>query len=89
MCVCAYIYIYISQTRINTPLKADHPERPTITLGWSLWLPRGIRNNNELLVDLMISRSGWHGNRGVFRGSKQTTTCAFAQTTASSHVMHV
>ena len=39
-----YIYIYIytciererERERVSTPLKADHPERPTITLGWSL-----------------------------------------------------
>ena len=46
------------QKQINTPLKADHPERPTITLGWSLAHPRGILENN--------SRSGWHRNRGVY-----------------------
>ena len=60
-----YIYIY-THININTPLKADHPERPTITLGWSLSHPRGILKNGVLCFGFMVSRSLWHRNRGVF-----------------------
>ena len=42
--------------QISTPLISDHPERPTITLGWSLEHPLGILGNNTLFVDLMVSR---------------------------------
>ena len=54
-----------NQKQINTPLKADHPERPTITLGWSIEHLPGILTNNVYLLDFMVSRSGWHRNRGV------------------------
>ena len=37
------------RAQINTPLKADHPERPTIILGWSLEHPLGILENNVSL----------------------------------------
>ena len=50
----------VGQKHTNTPLKADHPERPTITLGWSLEHPPGILENNKLLVYFMVSRSEWH-----------------------------
>ena len=61
MYIYIYIYIYILQKHINTLLKADRPERPTITLGWSLQHPRGILKCIIFLFDLMVSRSGWHG----------------------------
>ena len=55
------------QKQINTPLKDDYPERPTITLAQSLEHPLGILTNNisVILFDFMVSRSGWHRNRGV------------------------
>ena len=68
------------QKQRNTPLKADHPERPTITLGWSLAHPRGILENDVFLLDFMASRSGWHRNRGVFSCSQarlEFSTTAF------------
>ena len=49
---------------MNTPLKADHPERPTITPGWSLEHPLGILTN-IVFLDFLVSRSGWHRTRGV------------------------
>ena len=49
---------------IKTPLKADHPERPIVTLGWSLEHPLGIPKVACSLY-VMLSRSGWHRNRGV------------------------
>ena len=36
--MCVYIYIY-TQSQISTPLKADHPDRPTIFPFWSLEHP--------------------------------------------------
>ena len=72
MCVCIYIYIfiyiyiYVIHMRLNAPLKADHPERPTISLGWSREPARGILDNYVLLLDFAVGRSGWHRNRGVF-----------------------
>ena len=54
------------QKQIDTPLKADQPERPTVTLGWSLEHPLGILTDNVLLLEFMVSRSGWSRNRGVF-----------------------
>ena len=54
------------QKRKSTPLKADQPDRPTITRGWSLAHPRGILENTMFLFDVVVSRSGWHRNRGVF-----------------------
>ena len=56
----------VRQKQINTLLKADHPERPTITLGWSLEYPLGVLANIGFLLDVRVSRSGWHRNRGVF-----------------------
>ena len=44
-----------------TPLKADHPKRPTMTLGWSLEHTLGIPRNNTFLLDFTVSRSGWQG----------------------------
>ena len=46
----------MNQKQINTPLKADHPERPTTTFGWSLERPLGILRNNMFLPDFMVSR---------------------------------
>ena len=37
-----------------------------MTLGWPLEHPRGILRNSVLSVYVMVSRSGWHGHRGVF-----------------------
>ena len=54
------------QRQTNTPLKADHPERPTMTLGWSLEHPLGIRKLSVCSNNEMVSRSGGHRNRGVF-----------------------
>ena len=51
---------------INTLLKADRPERPNITLGWSPAHPRGVLENKVSFFDFMVSRSRWHRNRGVF-----------------------
>ena len=72
-----------SQKHISTPLQADHPERPTITLGWSLQHPRGILNNHVFLVDFMVSRSGWHGNRGVFICSPESHQRSSAQSSVA------
>ena len=80
MCIYIYIYIYILRERgidmcIHicayvwiqiTLLKADHPERQTITLGWSLAHVRGILDNYVMFSDVAVSRSGWHRNRGVY-----------------------
>ena len=54
-----------SQKQINTPLNADHPEMPTITLGWSLEHARCILKHSVLSFGCMVSRAGWHRNRGV------------------------
>ena len=62
----------MAQKQTNTPLKADHPEKPTITLGWSLEHPLGILTNHMFLLDVMVSRSGWHDNRGAFACSQLT-----------------
>ena len=35
----------------QAPPKADHPERPTITLGWSFGHPLGILTNSVFLLD--------------------------------------
>ena len=64
----------VIQKQLNTPLKADHPERPTITLGWSFEHPPGIIMHEVLLFDFMVSRSGWHRNRGVFICSQSVLT---------------
>ena len=56
-----------------TPLKADHAERPIITPCWSFEHPSGILTNSVFL-DFMISRSGWHRNRGVFICSQHPGT---------------
>ena len=46
----------ISQKQINTPLKADHPERPTITLDCSLQHPRGVLKYGMFLVDFIYGQ---------------------------------
>ena len=52
--------------QMHATLEADHPERPTVTLDWSLEHPLvGIPNISVLLFELMVSRSGWHRNRGA------------------------
>ena len=61
-----HYYHYDLQKQIITLLKDDHPERPTITLDWSLEHARGILENDVLLFDFMVSRSRWHRDRGVF-----------------------
>ena len=65
VCVCVLSRVVDNQEQINMPLKTDHPERPTIILGWSLEHPPGILTNSGFLLDGMVSRSGWHRNRGV------------------------
>ena len=35
-------FVSYTQKQLNTQLKTDHPERPTMTLGWSLAYPRSI-----------------------------------------------
>ena len=72
LCIYIYMYlhIYIHTHSFNTPLKAD-PERPTTTLGRSPQHPRGIIKAILFLVCSMVSRSGWHGNRGAFTRSKE------------------
>ena len=37
-------------------LKADHPERPIMTLGWSLEHPPGNLRNHVFLLDVMVSQ---------------------------------
>ena len=51
-------------TATGRPLrKADQPERPTVTLGWSLQLPRGIINNGVFLVVVL-----WSADQGGMAG---------------------
>ena len=50
---------------IFKPLKADHPERPTITLGPSLEHVRGILENDILLFDLMVGAASASGCEGA------------------------
>ena len=72
VCIYVYIYIYVHiyiyiyiYTHTYTTLKADRPERPTITLGWSLEHSRGILEPYILCFDVRVCRSGWHRTRGV------------------------
>ena len=51
---CSCSFLVFVQKRLHTPLKADHPERPTITLGWSLEHPLGIIENNVSFVDVIM-----------------------------------
>ena len=67
--------VSVVHKQINAPLKADHPERPTITLGWSLVYPRGILESKVYFLYFMISQSGWHRNRGVFISSHVLGEC--------------
>ena len=62
------------QKRIKATLKTDHAERPTRTLGWSLARARGILEQMaHSSVDFVVSRSGWHRNRGAFIRSQNNT----------------
>ena len=62
----------IFQKQMNTPLKADHPERPTITLGWSLAHPRGILEHNSCFLMLW---SADQGGIAINRGGFEATDC--------------
>ena len=53
------------QNQTCTPLKADHPERPTVALGRSLVRPLGILTNIVFRPVFAVSRSGRHRSRGV------------------------
>ena len=55
------------QKQTNAPLQADHPERPTMTLGWLLAHPRGsiqdvsMLRQVEVLLDCHAVHEGVHG----------------------------
>jgi len=49
------------QTQARPPLEAGHPERQTITLGWSLEHPLGI--SPDVISVSIVGRLGWHRKR--------------------------
>ena len=52
-----------------------------MTLGWSLEHPLGILQLGLFLFDFMVSRSGWHRNRGVYICSQRILEFYFGMRT--------